>query len=79
LKRKLGAYLITKKLNALNTVGYKELFNYMEGEITRETAIEEIKKNSTFCKKTIDLEPKEYRSFSGKLSKCIGRKYDLSG
>jgi len=35
-----------KKLNALNTVGYKELFNYMEGKITRETAIEEIKKNT---------------------------------
>ena len=35
-----------KKLNALNTVGYKELFNYIEGKITRETAIEEIKKNS---------------------------------
>ncbi len=35
-----------KKLNALNTVGYKEFFNYIEGKITRETAIEEIKKNS---------------------------------
>ncbi len=33
-------------MNALNTVGYKELFNYIEGKITRETAIEEIKKNS---------------------------------
>ncbi|MEN3324583.1 tRNA (adenosine(37)-N6)-dimethylallyltransferase MiaA [Mariniflexile soesokkakense] len=35
-----------KKLNALNTVGYKELFNYLEGEWTLDFAISEIKKNS---------------------------------
>lgn len=33
-------------LNALNTVGYKELFCYLEGEITLEFAVSEIKKNS---------------------------------
>lgn len=33
-------------LNALNTVGYKELFNYLNGEWTLEFAISEIKKNS---------------------------------
>ncbi len=33
-------------LNALNTVGYKELFNYFNGEWTREYAIEMIKQNS---------------------------------
>jgi len=35
-----------KHLNALNTVGYKEVFNYLEGELTLEFAISEIKKNS---------------------------------
>ncbi|MCM8570639.1 tRNA (adenosine(37)-N6)-dimethylallyltransferase MiaA [Gramella jeungdoensis] len=34
------------ELNALNTVGYKELFRYFEGEIDLETAISEIKKNT---------------------------------
>jgi len=35
-----------KHLNALNTVGYKELFNYLNGEWTLEFAISEIKKNT---------------------------------
>ncbi len=33
-------------LNALNTVGYKELFNYINGEWTLDFAISEIKKNT---------------------------------
>ncbi len=35
-----------KDLNALNTVGYKELFKYLEGEWDLEFAVSEIKKNS---------------------------------
>jgi len=35
-----------KHLNALQTVGYKELFEYFENKISLEFAIEEIKKNS---------------------------------
>ena len=35
-----------KELNALQTVGYRELFEYFEGNFTKEFAIEEIKKNS---------------------------------
>ncbi len=35
-----------KDLNALQTVGYRELFRYFEGEISLEFAIEEIKKNT---------------------------------
>jgi tRNA dimethylallyltransferase len=35
-----------KDLNALQTVGYRELFSYLEGEITLEFAVEEIKKNT---------------------------------
>ena len=35
-----------KNLNALNTVGYREFFSYFDGEISREKAIELIKRNS---------------------------------
>ena len=35
-----------KELNALQTVGYRELFDYFEEKITLEFAIEEIKKNT---------------------------------
>ena len=35
-----------KDLNALQTVGYRELFDFFEGKITLEFAIEEIKKNT---------------------------------
>ncbi len=35
-----------RKLNALQTVGYKELFNYFDGTWTLEFAISEIKKNT---------------------------------
>lgn len=35
-----------KHLNALNTVGYRELFDYFDNNITREKAIELIKRNT---------------------------------
>ena len=35
-----------RNLNALQTVGYKELFSFFDGEITKEFAIEDIKKNT---------------------------------
>ncbi|UPQ79361.1 tRNA (adenosine(37)-N6)-dimethylallyltransferase MiaA [Flavobacterium azooxidireducens] len=35
-----------KQLNALQTVGYRELFDYFEGKTSLEFAIEEIKKNT---------------------------------
>ncbi|MES2410497.1 MAG: tRNA (adenosine(37)-N6)-dimethylallyltransferase MiaA [Bacteroidota bacterium] len=35
-----------KHLNALQTVGYRELFDYFDGKISLESAIEEIKKNT---------------------------------
>ncbi len=41
--KKLKAY---QHLNALNTVGYKELFKYFDNEWSFDFAIEEIKKNS---------------------------------
>ena len=35
-----------RQLNSLNTVGYKELFKYLDGEWTLDFAIEKIKRNS---------------------------------
>jgi tRNA dimethylallyltransferase len=35
-----------KALNALQTVGYRELFSYFDGEFSLPFAIEEIKKNT---------------------------------
>lgn len=35
-----------KKLNTLKTVGYQEIFNYMDGNFTFEEAIEDIKRNT---------------------------------
>ncbi|HOI33573.1 MAG TPA: tRNA dimethylallyltransferase, partial [Bacteroidales bacterium] len=35
-----------KNLNALNTVGYKELFEYFEGKTTLNEALEQIKTNT---------------------------------
>ncbi len=39
-------FYIDRKLNSLNTVGYKELFDHFEGNITLEKAVELIKRNS---------------------------------
>lgn len=41
--RSLKAY---RNINALQTVGYKEMFDYFDGIISREQAIDEIKKNT---------------------------------
>ncbi len=37
---------IHKERNALQTVGYRELFEYLEGKLSKEEAISEIKKNT---------------------------------
>ena len=39
-------YYKDKHLNSLNTVGYKELFDYIDNKITLDKAIELIKRNS---------------------------------
>lgn len=52
-----------RDLNALNTVGYKEMFDYLDGLITREEAIREIQSNTrrymrkqlTWFKKDADI------------------------
>ena len=51
-----------KHLNALQTVGYRELFSYFDGDFTKEFAISEIKKNTRrFAKETVDLVQKRSR------------------
>ncbi|NNE55059.1 MAG: tRNA (adenosine(37)-N6)-dimethylallyltransferase MiaA, partial [Flavobacteriales bacterium] len=43
-----------RNLNALKTVGYRELFQYFDGEISRDEAIEQIKKNTrNFAKRQL--------------------------
>lgn len=46
LEQEASSVYPLKNLNALNTVGYRELFSCFDGEITREKAIELIKRNS---------------------------------
>ena len=46
LLEEVKGLLVSKDLNALNTVGYKELFNYLSGEWDLEFATSEIKKNT---------------------------------
>jgi len=46
LENEVRELLQYKNLNALQTVGYRELFSYFEGNYTKEFAIEEIKKNT---------------------------------
>lgn len=53
-----------KELNALNTVGYKELFNYLDGEWTLDFAVSEIKKNSRrFAKRQLTWFKKNENTF----------------
>lgn len=46
LLAEVEALLPHKSLNALQTVGYRELFQYFEGNLSQQEAIEEIKKNT---------------------------------
>ena len=49
-----------KDLNALQTVGYKELFSYFENEFTLDFAIDEIKKNTRrFSKRQVTWNKKD--------------------
>jgi tRNA dimethylallyltransferase len=65
-----------KSLNALQTVGYRELFDYFEGKISLKFAIEEIKKNTRrFAKRQVTWNKKDpdilWFEFDQKISKII--------
>jgi tRNA dimethylallyltransferase len=52
--QKLARMGYDRHLNALNTVGYKEVFDYLEGTVNRETMIELIKRNTRrFAKRQV--------------------------
>ena len=46
LEKEAGDLFLYKDLKALQTVGYKELFEYFEGKISRDSAIELLKRNT---------------------------------
>lgn len=51
-----------KGTNALNTVGYKEMFDFMEGRMTMEEAVEKIKVNTRrYAKRQITWFKREYQ------------------
>ncbi len=53
LKEAEGLF-VYRHLNALQTVGYKELFDFMEGKVSLDKAIDDIKKNTRhFAKRQI--------------------------
>ena len=68
-----------RKLNALNTVGYKEIFRYLDGEWSLEQAVAEIKKNSrrfakrqfTWFRKNKDITWFNYTTPPGDIIKFI--------
>lgn len=71
-----------KHLNALQTVGYKELFDYFEKQSTLEIAIEKIKQNTrnfakrqiTWFKKTADVEWFGFQDDIDNIIKSINKK-----
>ena len=75
-----------KKLNSLNTVGYKEIFKYLDGEVDLDFAISEIKKNTrrfakrqiTWFKKDKDIEWFDYKSGTEEIIDCINKKIQLN-
>jgi tRNA dimethylallyltransferase len=46
LEEEAASLIKHRKLNALNTVGYPEMFRYLDGEITKEQAVSLIRRNT---------------------------------
>ncbi|MDR9458291.1 MAG: tRNA (adenosine(37)-N6)-dimethylallyltransferase MiaA [Salegentibacter sp.] len=71
-----------RRLNALNTVGYKELFDYLKGIHSLETAVVEIKKNTrrfakrqlTWFRKQEQVRWFDYKTSSEKIIEYIENK-----
>jgi tRNA dimethylallyltransferase len=53
LLEEVKSLLPFRNYNALQTVGYKELFQYLDGEISLEKAIDEIKKTRHYAKRQL--------------------------
>lgn len=76
---------LPRNLVALNTVGYKEMFQYLEGEISLETAIGLIQQNSRrFAKRQLTWYRKEenihwlpYENAEAKAWQVLGKKFGI--
>jgi tRNA dimethylallyltransferase len=74
-----------KNLNALQTVGYRELFSYFEGTFTKEFAISEIKKNTrrfakrqgTWFKKDKNISWFDYQTDTNTIISQISNKINV--
>jgi tRNA dimethylallyltransferase len=75
-----------KHLNALQTVGYRELFDHFDNQITLDTATEEIKKNTrnfakrqlTWFKRTPNVHWFDYKTQVGEIVETINRSMLIS-
>jgi len=71
-----------RQLNALNTVGYKELFAFLEGKDSLETAVSEIKKNTrrfakrqlTWFRKDSNIKWFDYKTPTEEIQRFIDSK-----
>lgn len=71
-----------RQLNALQTVGYKELFEFFEGRVNLDVAIEEIKKNTrrfakrqgTWFRRDKDITWFDYNSDLSQIKNFIAKK-----
>lgn len=74
-----------KSINALQTVGYRELFSYFDGEFDLDFAVEEIKKNTrrfakrqiTWFKRTENIKWFNSETASGEIIKSIAQQIKL--
>jgi tRNA dimethylallyltransferase len=73
-----------KDLNALQTVGYRELFDYFDGKTTLDIAIEEIKKNTrrfakrqmTWFKRTENVDWFDFSTPTSEIIQTINSKIE---
>lgn len=73
-----------RDLNALNTVGYKEIFRYLDGDWSLEKAVEEIKKNTrrfakrqfTWFKKNQEIHWFDHTTPPDKITRFLEEKID---
>ena len=74
LVEEVKSLLPLRHYNALHTVGYTEIFNYLDGNISLEQATEEIKKNTRHYAKrqmTWFRKDKEFQWISPQDSKSM--------
>ena len=88
LENEARSLLLYRHLNALQTVGYRELFSYFDGDITRQHAIELIKQHTrnyakrqiTWFKKETDIMwmPPQIHEIDSFVSKIIKSRFTSS-